>query len=201
MRSYSTILITVAAAVTSFSACSGSDAAREEQLAGLRAERRSLLVQFAAAQLPIRGVQERALEEPGVRWAQEAFYGEFRAAVVRDDPDATELLERALAVGHDLNFMQSPVVLGPEQEDPRPLAGEERAKVAEELIEVERALRPVMSRALQDPAVSEAFDVLRDSVIVAMLRIDPQSERAMELMSDIEGQVARVDAEIASLSR
>jgi hypothetical protein len=201
MGSHKAILVAVAAAVASFSACSGSDAAREERLADLRSERRSLLVQFSAAQLPIRRLQAQALDEPGVRSAQEVFYVEFRAAVLREDPDAIELLERARAVGHDLDFMQSPVLLSPEQEDPRPVAPNQPAEVVRELAEVERALRPVIGRALQDPAVWEAFDALRDSIIASILRIDPESERAMNLMADIEGQVARIDAEIASLSQ
>ncbi len=201
MRRYSSILVAVAATLATVSACSGPSAQTEERLAELRSERRSLLVQFAAAQLPIRRVQARALEEPGVRVAQKAFYTEFRAAVFRKDPDAAELLDRAQAVGHDLDFMQTPVLLQEGQEDPRPVEPEERAQVASELIEVELSLRPVISRALQDSAVAVTFRVMRDSVVAAILRIDPQSQRSMDLMADLEGRVAEIDAEIVSLSQ
>lgn len=201
MRRQKAILVAVAAALASLAACTGPDGSREEQLASLRSEKRSLLIQFAAAQLPIRKVQAQALEEPGVQSAQQVFYEEFRTAVLREHPDAEDLLERARVVGHDLNFMQSPVLLQPGQEDPRPLDPESRAEVAEELVEVERALRPLILDAFADPAVAGAFGALRDSVIQTMLRIDPQTEHSMNLMADIEEQVARVDAEIASLSR
>jgi len=201
MRRYSSILVAVAATLATVSACSGPSAQTEERLAELRSERRSLLVQFAAAQLPIRRVQARALEEPGVRFAQKAFYTEFRAAVLRKDPDAAELLDRAQAVGHNLDFMQTPVLLQEGQEDPRPVEPEERAQVASELIEVELSLRPVISRALQDSAVAVTFRVMRDSVVAAILRIDPQSQRSMDLMADLEGRVAEIDAEIVSLSQ
>lgn len=199
MKSRKSIPLVLVGAVAFITACSGPDAAREERLAELRSERRSLLEQFSTVQLPIRRVQAKALEEPGVRSAQEAFYTELRGTALREDPGAAELFERARAVGHELDFMQNPAVLSTEQESSRTATQDEPAALAQELAELERALRPVISRAMRDPAVSEAFDVLRDSVIAAMLRADPHSERAMDRMVDIEGQVARIDAEIASL--
>jgi len=185
------------AAVTA--ACSGTSK-QEEQLAELRSQRRSLLLQFSSVQHGIRRTQGAALEEPGVRAAQEAFNAELRAAVLRDDPDAVELLDRARTVGHDLQSMGSPILLEQGQEDPRPVSPEERVQVASELAEVERSLRPVIDRAFQDPAVAQAFDVLRDSVVAAVLRIDPGAQVAMDAMAELEAKVAAVDAEIARLS-
>lgn len=72
--------------------------------------------------------------------------------------------------------------------------------MAAELAEVERALRPVISRAFQDSAVTDAFSALRDSVIATMLRMDPQTQLSMDMMADLEERVAEIDAEIASLS-
>ncbi|NNK49817.1 MAG: hypothetical protein HKP01_13165, partial [Gemmatimonadetes bacterium] len=68
------------------------------------------------------------------------------------------------------------------------------------LAEVERSLRPVVDRAFQDSAVVQAFASLRDSVVAAMLRIDPGTQRSMDLMADLEAQVAEVDGEIARQS-
>ena len=192
--------ITVAALVVAVVACSDSSARQEEELAGLRSERRSLLLQFSSAQQAIRRTQAQALEEPGVRAAQEAFNAELRAVVVRDDPESVELLDRAQAVGQDLQSMGTPLLLQEGEEDPRPSSPEERAEVASELAEVERSLRPVIDRAFQDPAVAQAFASLRDSVVAAMLRIDPGSQRSMDLMADLEARVADIDGEIARVS-
>lgn len=177
-----------------------SDSARQEELAELRSQRRSRLMQFSSVQNVIRRVQLQALDEPAVRAAQDTFNAELRAAVLRDDPEAVELLDRARAVGHDLQDMATPTLIQQGEEDPRPVAPEERAAVAAELAEVERSLRPVIDRAFQDPAVVQAFATLRDSVVAAMLRIDPQTQQSIDLMAELEAQVAEFDAEIARLS-
>jgi hypothetical protein len=181
-------------------ACTGGTTQREEQLAQLRSERRILLSRFSGVQNVIRGAQKQALLEPGVRQAQEAFNRTVREVIARDDPASLELLDRARAVGHDLESMANPILLMEGEEDPRPTTPEERAAVAEELATVERELRPVLARAFQDTAVAGAFSTLRDSVIAAILRIDPGTQRSMDLMAEIESQVAEIDAEIARLS-
>jgi len=192
--------IPIAMTVLLTTVISCSDSARQEELAELRSQRRSRLMQFSSVQNVIRRVQMQALEEPAVRAAQDTFNAELRAAVLRDDPEAVELLDRARAVGHDLQDMATPKLLQQGEEDPRPAAPEERAAVAAELAEVERSLRPVIDRAFQDPAVVQAFATLRDSVVAAMLRIDPGAQRSIDLMAELEGQVAELDAEIARLS-
>jgi hypothetical protein len=192
--------IPIALTVLLTTVISCSDSARQEELAELRSQRRSLLMQFSSVQNVIRGVQTQALEEPAVRAAQDRFNAELRAAVLRDDPEAADLLDRARAVGHDLQDMATPQLLQHGEEDPRPVTAEERADVAAELAEVERSLRPVIDRAFQDPAVVQAFATLRDSVVAAMLRIDPGAQRSIDLMAELEAQVAEIDAEILRLS-
>ena len=192
--------IPIALTVLLTTVISCSDSARQEELAELRSQRRSLLMQFSSVQNVIRRVQLQALEEPAVRAAQDTFNAELRAAVLRDDPQAVDLLDRARAVGHDLQDMATPQLLQQGEEDPRPVAPEERAAVAAELAEVERSLRPVIDRAFQDPAVVQAFATLQDSVVAAMLRIDPGAQRSIDLMAELEAQVAEIDAEITRLS-
>lgn len=160
-----------------------------------------LLTRFSSVQQAIRKAQNQALGEPGVKHAQEAFNQIVREVVQRDDPESVELLDRARTVGQDLEAMATPIVLPEGEEDPRPSTPEERAGVARELAEVERSLRPVVQRAFQDSAVVEAFSLLRDSVVAAILRIDPGAQRSMDLMAEIESRVAEIDAEIARLSR
>jgi hypothetical protein len=192
--------IPIALTVLLTAVISCSDSARQEELAELRRQRRSRLTQFASVQNAIRRVQVQALDDPGVRAAQEAFNAELRAVVLRDDPATVELLDRALVVGRDLQDLASPILLQEGEEDPRPVEPEERAAVAAELAEVERSLRPVVDRAFQDPAVMQAFATLRDSVVEAMLRIDPGTQRSIDLMAELETQVAEIDAEIARVS-
>ena len=194
------IRVPIALTVLLAAVISCSDSAKQEELAELRSQRRSRLMQFSSVQNVIRRLQAQALEQPGVRAAQDTFNAELRAAVLRDDPAAMELLDRARAVGHDLQDVATPTLIQQGEEDPQPVEPEERAAVAAELAEVERSLRPVIDRAFQDPGVVQAFATLRDSVAAAMLRIDPQAQRSIDLMAQIEAQVAEIDAEIARLS-
>lgn len=180
--------------------CVDSASEREERLAQLRNERQVLLSQFSSVQDIIRNVQRRALEEPNVRRTQEAFNETLRQVIERDDPEAVDLLDRAKAVGRDLESMANPILLQEGQEDPRPSTPEERAEVAAELAQVERELRPVLARAFQDPAVAAAFSALRDSVVAAILRIDPGAQLTMDSMAEIEARVAEIEAEMARLS-
>jgi hypothetical protein len=193
-------LATVLSATLGCLGCSGASQ-REEELAQLRSERRVLLNRFSSVQQAIRRSQNQALEEPGAKQAQQAFNEAVREVVQRDDPESVELLDRARAVGQDLQSMATPIILPEGEEDPRPSTPEQRADVAHELADVEKSLRPVLQRAFQDPAVTEAFSVLRDSVVAAILRIDPGAQRSMDLMAEIESQVAEIDARIAQLSR
>jgi hypothetical protein len=194
-------LLILTVLLTAFAACSGPSARNEDRLAELRSQRRSIILQFSSAQQAIRRIQGQALAEPGVRAAQEAFNAEMRTAVARDDPESLELLDRARVVGHDLQSMATPLLLQQGEEDPRPTDPEERVQVAAELADVERKLRPVIDRAFQDSAVAVTFAALRDSVVTAMLRIDPESKRTIDLMADLEARAADIDAEIARLSQ
>jgi hypothetical protein len=193
--------LTLAVFLAAAAGCSDASAQRQEELAQLRAQRRSLLNQFSSVQHAIRRVQAAALQEPGVKAAQDTFNAVMRRAVLRDDPESVELLDRAQVVGRDLEAMATPLLLQPGEEDPRPESPEERAAVAAELAEVERQLRPVIDRAFQDPQVAQAFSALRDSVVATMLRFDPGVQRSIDLMAEYEGRVAEVDAEIARLSQ
>jgi len=192
--------VALAGLLAVIAACSDSSAAREEQLADLRSQRRSLLMRYSSVQNVIRGVQVQTLEEPGVRAAQDAYNAELRVFVLRDDPESVVLLDRAREVGHDLQDLATPKLLQEGEEDPRPVAPEERAAVAKELAEVERALRPVVTRSFEDPAVARAFTALRDSVVEAMLRANPETQRSMDVMAELEAEVAEIDREIARLS-
>jgi pimeloyl-ACP methyl ester carboxylesterase len=189
--------LAVSAAV--MAGCSDGTSERDARIAELQGQRRTLLLQFSSTQNAIRGIQVRALQEPGVQAAQDTFNARLRAVVQRDDPESVALLDRAEVVGRELQQLSVPVLLQQGQDDPR-LGPEERAQLASDLAETERALRPVIDRAFEDAMVVEAFGALRDSVMAAMLRMDPSTQVSMDLMAEIEGQVAEIDAEIASLS-
>jgi len=201
MRRHNAILVSVAATLALAAACSGPSAQHEERLAELRSQRRALLTQFASTQVGIRRVQATALDEEGVRTAQDTFNARLRAAVARDNPEAVALLDRAKAVGHDVEELATPILLQEGQEDPRDVSPERKTQMATELAEVERDLRPVIDRAFQDPKVVEAFSALRDSVVATMLRLDPGTQRSMDLMADLEARMVEIDSEISRLSQ
>ena len=193
------IVFLIAAVVGMISAACSGDSATEDRLAELRSQKRSLLIQFTSAQNAIRQYQSRALDDPNVRAVQASFDSVFRLAVERDAPEAVELLDRAEALGRDLQELSTPVILEQGQDDPR-LSDEERRQVAAELAEVERLLRPVTDRAFLDPAVQTSFKTLQDSVIAAILRQDPSAQASMDLMARLEGQIADIDAQMAALA-
>ena len=179
---------------------SSGDAARQERLAELRSQRRTLIIQFAAAQNPIRQLQGRALDEEGVRAAQDSFYLALRSAIERDDPEGARLLDRAEAAGHDLRDLSTPVRVEQGSETSQQTI-EEQQSVAAEIVEVERRLRPLIDRAFEDPQVRSRFDVLQDSVTAAMLREEPSVQQTLDLMASLGAQVREIDREIEALSR
>jgi hypothetical protein len=173
-----------------------------EQLATLRTERAELRSRFSAVQDGIRRTQAAALDDPGVRAAQESFYERLAASIMESDPAAAGLLERARRIGADLDRVSGPVLTTPEQADEAVASASEREAVANELAAVELALRPHIDRAMQDPEVNTAFTALQDSVQVVMERIDPSSAAAVarlkqiaEQMRDLDGQIARLEGD------
>jgi hypothetical protein len=185
--------------LTALAAACGGDARTEERLAELRSERRSLLVQFSATQNAIRRLQGRALDEPGVAALQDSFYVALRRHVEETDPEGAELMARAQEVGEDLKLFSEPVLLAPGDDDPRP-SDEERRDVVAELAEVERALRPVIDRAMADPVVSARFRVLKDSLVAAMVRMEPAARNSLDLMAEIQEKIAAIDEEMGGLT-
>lgn len=175
-----TLTLVVALAVPG---CSEAD--RERTEAGLeRVERRQQLrTRFASIQNQIRRVQAMALDSPGVKAAQEAFYGELRRRMLEIDSSSHRLLARAESVGHDLTRVSGSPLATPE----------EKERVARELQEVERLLRPLQDRAFRDPRVEASFRVLQDSVIATITRIDPAAEPLLERMQEIERQIQELD--------
>jgi len=194
-RRASAVLIGTASLVA---AC-GGDARTEQRLAELRGERRALLVEFGKTQNAIRRLQARALDEPSVAAQQDSFDAALRRHVEATDPEGAALLDRAASVGEDLRMFSEPVLLAP-GEAYEPMSDEEKRELVAEFTEVEEALRPVIDRAMQDPVVNARFAVLQDSLVAALLRLDPSAQATLDRMEEIDGQVAALDAEIAALT-
>jgi hypothetical protein len=179
-------------------ACSGSDAERQARLIELEQQRHSLLLQFMAAQAPIRRTQAAALEAENVRATQEEFYSVLRRRVVEIDPSAEALLDRAVEVGQELDQISGPVLLAPGEKAP---TGEEKAAVAKEFGELEKALRPLNDQAMRDPLVAAAFAALQDSLTAEMIRRDSTVEVQLAMMREIESRMIELDRKIAELKR
>lgn len=186
----------VVALLAATAACSQGENGR---LAALQTERRALHLQFLSVQNSIRAAQARALEEPGVIAAQAAFYQTIREVIERDDPEGARLLDRATAVGHDIERLSGPVVLAPGQRSAEGRS-EEKQEAVEELAAVERELRPLIDRAFRDPLVAQSFSALQDSVIAALVRADPGAEAILDRMRELERQIGVIDARIREVS-
>ena len=199
-RRVSTLLWAMILGFVTGAGCTGGQPDPEaERLASLRTERAELRRQFSAVQDGIRRTQAAALDDPGVRAAQESFYELLTASIVESDPAAAGLLERARQIGADLDRVSGPVLTTPERADEAVPSASEREAVANELAAAEMALRPHIDRAMQDPEVSTAFAALQDSVQVAMERIDPNSAGAVARLKQIAEQMRGLDGQIARL--
>ncbi len=180
------------------SGCTGSEAGeRADQLASLRQERHDLIEQFNNIQASIRRTQAAALDESGVRFAQDAFYAELRRYMEQENPAAVELLDRADEIGDEIDRLSGPVPMMTGE----PVTAEEQRAVVAELAETERILRPHIQQAMSDSAVQSAFAVLQDSLITQMARIDPNATRTVNRMTEIADEIRSVDLRIAELER
>lgn len=201
-RRATSVLWTVIVGLLAAAGCTGGQPDPDaERLADLRNERAELRRQFSAVQDGIRRTQAAALDDPGVRAAQESFYERLAATIVEADPSAAGLLERARRIGADLDRVSGPVLTTPEQVDEVVASTSEREAVADELAAAELELRPHIDRAMQDPVVSTAFAALQDSVQVVMERIDPSSAAAVVRLNRIAEQMGDIDEQIARLER
>ena len=189
--------VTLAVLCALVAGCDG-EADRETRLSELRQQRNALILEYNSVQNPLRGVQARALTEPGVQAAMDTF----RAALwanLGTDPEAADLLRRAEAVGGVLEELAAPIILAPGETMPESRSSEARNRTAQELIETERRLRPFLRAALPDSTVAERFQTLQDSVVATMLRLEPGVQPYLDHMRDLELRIASIGEEIAAL--
>ena len=178
--------------------CTGVESSGEsERLRELWEERAAHVQRFHTIQQGIRSAQAEALEQPDVRRAQQSFYTELRQFVAREEPSSLELLDRAKEIGSDLDRLAGPTLISPDQADQARREEVERRQVGEDLVATEKALRPILARAMRDPAVNSAFSILRDSVMVAIVRIDPTAAASLDRMKEISVAIAELDQQIA----
>ena len=190
-------MLTAAALVAGAGAsCDDGAEDRAEQRRALEQRREQMVIQYASVQNQIRSVQARALGEPGVVEVQERFYEVLRARMIALDPQAEAMLDRARQVGADFNRLAGPVLLQPGDEPP---SAAERAAVGRELAELEMAIRPLESEALEDPLVAATFSELQDSVAATIVRLDPAAERVLERIKAMEDDIRALDLQIAAL--
>jgi hypothetical protein len=193
-------LASLVAAVLVATGCTDRNADREARLASLRDQRLQLVRQFASVQNAIRRTQAAALDDPGVRHAQQAFYDALQEEMTRIDPRAEGWLAEARRIGADLDRLSTPLLLGPGEEPPAGSA-EERAAVARRLKEMEGRFRPLVDSALAAPEVAARFAVLQDSLRVAMLRRDSTAAATFARMETIGRRIAGLDSTIHRLER
>lgn len=195
IQSTSLVVLVVLALVPAV-ACSDGSRARDDERRALEQRREQLVIQFASVQNQIRAVQAQALDEPMIAGLQARFYDVLRARIIELDPQGEEWLDRATRVGVSLEQLSGPLLLAPGEEPP---PAEDRIAVGRELAELERILRPVQSEALRYPEVATAFAELQDSLATAMVRLDPNAARTLEQMRVLDGEVQKLDRQIAAL--
>ena len=191
----SLVVLTVLALVPT-AACGDGSQARDDERRALNQRREQLVIQFASVQNQIKAVQAEALDEPVIAELQAQFYDVLRARIIELDPRGEEWLDRATQVGADLERLSGPLLLAPGEEPP---PAEDRIAVGRELAELERILRPVQSEALRYPEVAGAFAELQDSLAAVMIRLDPNAARVLERMEALDGEVQKLDRQIAAL--
>lgn len=186
--------IALVAAIGAAACDGGSDVA--DQRVALERQRQQLLNQFASAQNRIRRTQAQALGDPSLVPLRERFYERLRETMIEIDPRAEGWLDRARALGPEIDVLSRPQFIEPGEE---PVSLEEQRAVVERFAALEDSLKPVQDRALAEPDVAEAFNAFQDSLHAVMLRINPSAATALEQMRRTSAAVDSIDAELRSL--
>ena len=189
-----TVLIMLA--VVPAMACDDGSRALDDARIALEQRREQLVIQYVAVQNQIRSVQGQALDDSTVIDLQAKFYDAMRIKMIELDPRAEAWLDRATVVGAQMERLTGPIILSPGEEPP---SSDERSAAGRELAELEIAMRPVQSLALQDPGVASAFADLQEAVVATIVRLDPNAALTMEHMQSIDGEIRELDRQIAEL--
>lgn len=187
-------IVLVIAAVGGSACAGGSDV--QERRAALERERQELIDQFARAQNQVRRTQAQALGDPSLEPLRDRFYERLRETMVEIDPRAEGWLDRARALGPEIDVLSRPQILEPGEE---PVSPEEQRAVVDRFAALEDSLRPVQSRALAEPDVAEAFTAFQDSLHAVMIRINPSAASALDEMRRTSSALDSIDAELRSL--
>lgn len=188
------VLITLA--VMPASACDDGTQARDDAKLALEQRREQLVIQYVSVQNQIRALQGQALDDSIVIELQARFYEVMRIKMIELEPQAEAWLDRATEVGAELERLTGPLLLSP-GEDPPP--AEERTAIGRDLAQLEKAMRPVQSEALEYPEVAGAFAELQDSVAATIVRLDPDAALTLEQMQVIDDEIRKLDRQLAEL--
>ena len=189
-----TVLASLAAVLAM--ACDDGSRARDDERIALEQRRALLVIRYASVQNQIRQLQGQALDDPTVIALQARFYDLMRARMIELDPQAEAWLDRATEVGAEVERLSGPVLLLPGEEPP---PAEERTAIARELADLELAMRPLQSEALQYAEVATAFAELQNSVAATIVRLDPNASLTLDQMQGLDDDIRALDRQIAEL--
>lgn len=174
----------------------GEDPEIAARRTSLEQQRSQLVDQFAIAQNQVRATQTRAMDDPSIDSLRERFYDLLRARMIEIEPRAEAWLDRAKVLGARIDELSKPLLL---EQGEAPPPDDDRDSVLSEFATLEKTLRPLQNRALQDPEVAAALGEMQDSVHALMVRMNPDAAPALERMKRTSAAVDSINAELAAL--
>lgn len=162
----------LAAIALAFLAAPGLDAQEPED-----EERQELTAELQQVAQQLVGIQQRAMQDPELQEEQAATEEKVIAAMTELDPEAQEKLDRMGELQGELRTAQ-------EESDQQ-----EIGSLLQEQRQLQQSLQQTQARAVQQEEVAASIESFRESLLAAMVEVDPQAEELLQRQEELQAEL------------
>lgn len=162
----------LAAVAFAFLAAPGLDGQEAED-----GERQELTSELQQVNRQLAGIQQRAMQDPELQQEQADTEETVIAAMTELDPEAQEKIDR-------IEELQGEVRAAQEEGDQQ-----EIGSLLQEQRQLQQSLQQTQARAMRQEDVAASIESFRESLVAAMMEVDPQTEELLERQEELQAEL------------
>lgn len=160
------------AAVLAFLAVPGLDAQAPEAEG-----QQELMTELRQVNQQLAGIEQQAMQDPELQEQRAATEATVIAAMTELDPETEQKLDR-------MGDLQSELQTAQQEGDQ-----EEMGSLLQEQRQLEQSLQQTQAQALEKEEVAASLESFRESLVSAMIEIDPTAEQLLERQEELQTEL------------
>lgn len=141
-------------------------------------ERQELTAELQQVSQRLAGIQQQAMQDQELQQQQAATQETVITAMIDLDPEAQENIERMEELQGDLQTAQEE-------------ADQERiGSILQEQRQLQQSLQQTQAQAMQQEEVVASIESFRESLVAAMVEIDPEAEELLQRQEELQTELS-----------